>query len=103
MIPSAGPDLGQLMEAAPVLRDLRFPAAMMLPAAPTTPSGVARGARLFAERLRAPVILYVKAPCYLDPADAKRLIADGAVPFIKYGIIAADPATDPYLAALVDA
>jgi dihydrodipicolinate synthase/N-acetylneuraminate lyase len=45
MIPSAGPDFGKLMEAAPVLRDLRFPSAMMLPAAPTTPSGVARGAR----------------------------------------------------------
>ncbi len=103
MIPSAGPDFGKLMEAAPALRDLRFPSAMMLPAAPTTPSGVARGTRLFAERLRAPVILYVKAPNYLDPADAKRLIADGAVLFIKYGIIAADPASDPYLAALVDA
>jgi dihydrodipicolinate synthase/N-acetylneuraminate lyase len=103
MIPSAGPDFGKLMEAAPVLRDLRFPSAMMLPAAPTTPSGVARGAHLFAERLRAPVILYVKAPNYLDPADAKRLIADGAVLFIKYGIIAVDPASDPYLAALVDA
>lgn len=103
MIPSAGPDFGKLMEAAPVLRDLRFPSAMMLPAAPTTPAGVARGARLFAERLRAPVILYVKAPNYIDPADAKRLIADGAVLFIKYGIIAADPASDPYLAKLVDA
>ena len=103
MIPSAGPDFGKLMEAAPVLRDLRFPSAMMLPAAPTTPAGVARGARLFAERLRAPVILYVKAPGYLDPADAKRLIADGAVLFIKYGIIAPDPANDPYLARLVEA
>src|SRR5260221_5811499 len=41
MIPSAGPDFRKLMEAAPVLRDLRFPAAMMLPAAPTTPAGAA--------------------------------------------------------------
>ena len=46
MIPSAGPDFGKLMEQAPVLRDLRFPSAMMLPATPTTPAGVARGARL---------------------------------------------------------
>ena len=103
MIPSAGPDFGKLMEAAPVLRDLRFPSAMMLPAAPTTPSGVARGARLFAERLHAPVILYVKAPGYLEPADARRLVADGVVLFFKYGIVADDPAGDPYLAALVDA
>lgn len=103
MIPSAGPDFGKLMEAAPILRDLRFPSAMMLPAAPTTQAGVARGTRLFAERLRAPVVLYVKAPGYIDPADAKRLIADGAVLFIKYGIIAPDPANDQYLARLVDA
>src|SRR5260221_61077 len=39
MIPSAGPHFGKLMEAAPVLRDLRFPSAMMLPAAPPTPAG----------------------------------------------------------------
>jgi dihydrodipicolinate synthase/N-acetylneuraminate lyase len=103
MIPSAGPDFGKLMEQAPILRDLRFPSAMMLPVAPTTPSGVARGARLFAERLRAPIILYIRAPNYIDPADAKRLIADGAVLFVKYGIIAADPANDAYLAKLVDA
>jgi dihydrodipicolinate synthase/N-acetylneuraminate lyase len=103
MIPSAGPDFGKLMEAAPVLRDLRFPSAMMLPAAPTTPSGVARGARLFAERLKQPVILYVKAPGYVDPGDAKRLIADGVVLFIKYGIITPEPASDPYLARLVEA
>jgi dihydrodipicolinate synthase/N-acetylneuraminate lyase len=103
VIPSAGPDFGKLMEAAPILRELRFPSVMMLPAAPTTPSGVARGARLFAERLNRPVILYVKAPGYVDPGDAKRLIADGVVLFIKYGIIAPEAASDPYLARLVDA
>jgi dihydrodipicolinate synthase/N-acetylneuraminate lyase len=103
VIPSAGPDFGKLMEAVPALRDLRFPSAMMLPAAPTTPAGVARGARLFAEGLKQPVILYVKAPGYVDPGDAKRLIADGVVLFIKYGIIAPEPASDPYLARLVDA
>jgi len=103
VIPSAGPDFGKLMEAVPALRDLRFPSAMMLPAAPTTPAGVARGARLFAGGLKQPVILYVKAPSYVDPGDAKRLIADGVVLFIKYGIIAPEPASDPYLARLVDA
>ncbi len=103
IIPSAGPDFGKLMEAVPALRDLRFPSVMMLPAALTTPAGVARGARLFAERLKQPVILYVKGPGYVDPGDARRLIADGAVLFIKYGIIAAEPASDPYLARLVDA
>jgi len=103
VIPSAGPDFGKLMEAAPILRELRFPSVMMLPAAPTTPSGIARGARLFAERLKQPVILYVKTPGYVDPGDAKRLIADGVVLFIKYGIIAPEPASDPYLARLVDA
>src|SRR5260221_10403173 len=39
MIPSAGPDFGKLMEAAPALGVLRFPSAMMRPAAPTTPAG----------------------------------------------------------------
>jgi dihydrodipicolinate synthase/N-acetylneuraminate lyase len=103
VIPSAGPDFGKLMDGAPMLRELGFPTAMMLPASPSISAGVARAARRFSDALGAPVIVYVKQPGYLTPDDAKLLVRDGVLLLVKYGVLAADLAGDRDLAALVDA
>lgn len=98
VIPSIGPDYDRVLAMAGELRQRDFPTAMLLPATPSMPAGVARLAALAAEAMRRPVILYVRDPDYIGPADLARLAADGMVLGVKFG-----RSDDLGLAALVDA
>ncbi len=102
VIPSAGPDYGKLIDQARVLRDRAFPTAMALPLTfPSTPDGAERAIKAFADAFGKPVIVYIKADGYLMPEHVERLARAGVVAGIKYAIVRADPAQDPFLAELV--
>jgi dihydrodipicolinate synthase/N-acetylneuraminate lyase len=103
VIPSVGPDYGKLMDQLPVLKGRDFPTVMILPLAfPATSDGVATGIRHFAERLGKPVIVYIKADNYLEPAKVAALVRDGLVSGIKYATVRTVPLQDDYLRALLD-
>lgn len=104
VIPSAGADYGKLVDQAAILRERGFPTAMALPfGQPSNDAGVATALRRFADRLGKPVIAYVKAMGYLEPATLGALARDGVVCAIKYAIVRDDPAKDAWLERLVDA
>ena len=102
VIPSAGADYGKLMDQAAILRERAFPTAMALPfGQPSNDSGVATALRKFAERLGKPIIAYVKAMGYLEPATLGALARDGVLCAIKYAIVREDPSKDAYLDELL--
>lgn len=102
VIPSAGADYGKLMDAAKILRARAFPTAMALPfGQPSNDSGVATALRRFSDALGKPVIAYVKALGYIEPATLGALVKDGVVCAIKYAVVLEDPSQDPYLEKLV--
>jgi 4-hydroxy-tetrahydrodipicolinate synthase len=97
-IPSVGSDYGKALDQLTMLRDYPFPTAMALPHRfPATPAGVATGLRRLAEAYGKPLIAYVKDDGYVEAADLGRLAADGAICFVKYGVVRDDPTTDRYL------
>jgi dihydrodipicolinate synthase/N-acetylneuraminate lyase len=101
---SIGPDFGRAMDQAEVLRAAGVQNAMLLPMAfPADPRGLAEGCRRIADRLGFPLVLYLKRDGAIAVEDAARLIASGAVVFVKYAVERADPADDAYLDALVAA
>jgi len=102
IITSIGPDFGKAMDQAPLVERSGIRNVMLLPVAfPADSDGVGSGARRIAERLGHAVILYVKRDGYVQPATLRRLVEEGAVSFVKYAVEHPDPATDPYLDALV--
>lgn len=103
VIPSVGPAWGMMMDQAAVLRDLEFPAVMVLPMQGlTTSAGVREGLRRFAEALGKPIVLYIKHRDYVEPEDAAALVEEGLVSWIKYAIVRDDPTEDAYLDRLVE-
>lgn len=101
---SIGPDYGKAMDQARVLRDAGVVNAMLLPTAfPSDPRGVAEGVRRIAERVGAPLVLYIKREKYIGPQELAKLIEEEAVGFVKYAVERAEPASDSYLDALLDA
>ena len=103
VVPSVGPAYGPSMDQAAILRDFDFPTAMVLPARDiATPAGCATGIRKLAEAYGKPIVLYIKFEGYLEPEDAKSLVEDGVVSWIKYAIVREDPGQDDYLSKLVD-
>lgn len=104
VVPSLGPDFGKLWDQAALLARTAFPTAMALPMpAHTTAAGVARALALAAERAGRPLVAYIRQSGYLDPDDLARLVADGAVLAVKYGVAMPATGRDPYLDALVSA
>ena len=102
VIPSAGADYGKLMDTARILRTRAFPTAMALPFGhPSNDSGVATALRHFSDALGKPIIAYVKALGYVEPATLAALVKDGIVCAIKYAVVLAEPGNDPYLEKLV--
>ena len=103
VVPSVGPAYGTSMDQAVILRNFDFPTAMVLPARDiATPAGCATGIRKLAEFYGKPIVLYIKFEGYLEPEDAKSLVEDGVVNWIKYAIVREDPGQDDYLSKLVD-
>jgi dihydrodipicolinate synthase/N-acetylneuraminate lyase len=102
VIPSAGADYGKLIDQAAVLRTRSFPTAMALPFGhPSNDSGVATALRKFADKLGKPVIAYVKALGYVQPATLGKLARDGVICAIKYAVVLDEPKRDPYLEELL--
>lgn len=103
LIPSFGPDYGRLIDQARILRGSRVPTAMALPQTfPATPDGVEVGLRRAAVTMGKPLILYIKAENYIAPEAAARLVGEGLVCMVKYGVVRDNPADDPYLRKLLD-
>ncbi len=104
VLPSVGPDLGRMLDFAPLLRDAGFRHAMALPAGfPSDPAGIERGLRLAVEATGFGLVLYVKRENYLEPRRIERLVRDGIVTFVKYAVERPDPFGDAYLADILQA
>ncbi|MCF3946041.1 dihydrodipicolinate synthase family protein [Acidiphilium iwatense] len=104
LIPSIGPSFGLAMDQARWLRGRDFPTAMVLPMnGQATPAGVETGLARIAEAFGRPVILYLRAENYLEPAALARLVQAGMVTAVKYAVERPDPLPDAYLAALCEA
>jgi dihydrodipicolinate synthase/N-acetylneuraminate lyase len=102
IIPSVGPDFGKATDQIDILRERRFPTAMVLPLSfPADSAGVAAGIGRLAERFGRPVTAYIKSADYIRPRDLAAVVADGAICSIKYALVRGNPDDDPYLAELV--
>lgn len=102
VIPSIGPSYGQMLDHVDIVKEHGYPTAMVLPLrTPATPTGTATGIRHAAERLGAPLILYLKWEGYLTTDLAAELANDGLLCGIKYAIVRDDPSDDDYLADLL--
>lgn len=107
-IPSVGPSYGRAIDQARYVRAGGFPTAMLLPCNdPRDASGLERGVQEIVASAGVPLILYLKEESSFGASrdaglDAvARLVDRGAVVAIKYAIVRDDPATDPYLGALL--
>jgi dihydrodipicolinate synthase/N-acetylneuraminate lyase len=108
VIPSVGPSYGRAMDQARLLRQYKFPCAMMLPCAdPRDVAGLERGYQEVAEEAGTRLIVYLKDETNLG-ADKEagldmvaRLIDGGICVGIKYAVVRDDPSHDPYLDALL--
>jgi dihydrodipicolinate synthase/N-acetylneuraminate lyase len=102
VIPSVGPMYGTMMDQARILGRTSFPTAMVLPAVfGATTAGVETGVRKFVEASGKPAVLYIKDLNYITPEGAARLVNDKLISVIKYAIVRASTADDPYLSKLV--
>ena len=107
-IPSIGPSFGHALEQARILKRHRFAAVMMLPCGdPRDARGLEAGYREIAYAAGMPLILYLKSDDAFG-ADREagldavaRLVNDGVAVTIKYAVVLADPAKDPYLDGLL--
>lgn len=102
IVPSVGPFYGSIIDQAAILKQCRFPTAMLLPTLfPSKPAGVQIAIRHFVERSGIPAVLYIKDEGYLTPEAAAELVNDGLVSWIKYAIVRPDPRQDAFLAKLI--
>lgn len=103
VVPSVGPFYGNIVDQADILKDFKFPTAMILPTLfPAKPAGIQTAVRHFVERSGIPAVLYIKDANYMPPEAAAQLVNEGLISWIKYAIVREDPAVDPYLSKLID-
>jgi dihydrodipicolinate synthase/N-acetylneuraminate lyase len=107
-IPSVGPDYGRAIDQAALLRQYRFPCAMVLPCSdPRDAAGLDRGYREIAAAADTKLILYLKDEDNFGPDKeagldvVAHLVDDGVCIGIKYAVIRADPSHDSYLESLL--
>ena len=102
IVPSVGPYFGTAMDQAAILARKKFPTAMLLPTvAVCTPDGVRAAVLKIVEKMGRPLVLYIKDAGYVTLDVVKSLVEAGAVSWIKYAVVRADPAQDDLLAGLV--
>ena len=102
IVPSLGPYFGTAMDQAAILARKKFSTAMLLPTvAVSTPAGVHAAFLKIAEKMGRPLVLYIKDAGYVTLDVVKSLVAAGAISWIKYAVVRADPAQDDLLAGLV--
>ncbi len=103
MVPSVGPSYGLMMDQAEVLKDFPFPTVMILPQKEIADEqGIARGIRLFCEKLGRPVVVYLKHDRWLSPSLVQSLVDDGLVSWIKYAVVRDNPSQDAYLNEVIE-
>ena len=103
VVPSVGPFYGNIVDQADILKGFKFPTAMILPTLfPAKPAGIQTAVRHFVERSGIPAVLYIKDANYMPPEAAAQLVNEGLISWVKYAIVTANPAVDPYLSKLVD-
>jgi dihydrodipicolinate synthase/N-acetylneuraminate lyase len=104
MIPSVSSLWGTMMDQARIVRKHKFPTVMVLPQqGQVTSRGVENGIRRFVDAAGIPALLYIKNDGYIDVAEAAKLAASKTISGIKYAVVRADAANDPYLRSLCDA
>lgn len=104
VITSIGPDYGKMMDQAPLVERSSLKNVMLLPVGfPSDSHGVGDGIRRIAARLGFGVIVYLKREMYVRPEVLEKLVAEGAVRFVKYAVERADPADDAYLDSVLSA
>lgn len=102
MVPSIGPMYGTAMDQAAILKDHKFPTAMLLPTLfPSKPAGVTTAIRHLVEKAGMKLVLYIKDESYITPEHAAELVNDGLISWIKYAVVKPNPADDLYLTKLV--
>ncbi|WP_233885137.1 dihydrodipicolinate synthase family protein [Paraburkholderia flagellata] len=102
VIPAIGPDYGKMLDQARILAQTQYKTAMVLPLSGfTTPAGVEAGLTRIADTAGIPLTLYIKSEDYVDVDTLVRLIDRGTLIAVKYAIVRADPANDPYLRRLL--
>jgi 4-hydroxy-tetrahydrodipicolinate synthase len=102
VIPAIGPDYGKMLDQARILAQTRYRTAMVLPLGGfTTSAGVEAGLTRIADTAGIPLTLYIKSEDYVDVDALTRLIERGTLLAVKYAIVRADPANDPYLRRLL--
>lgn len=102
IVPSFGPYFGTAMEQAAILAKKKFPTAMLLPTvAVSSPEGVRVAVLKIVEKFGRPIVLYIKDANYVTLDVVKSLVEAGAISWIKYAVVRADPAQDELLAGLV--
>jgi 4-hydroxy-tetrahydrodipicolinate synthase len=104
IIPSVGADGGRLIDQAPILRERRFPVAMLLPMGPPlTREGLLAALLRLHRDSGAQLLIYIKTDGYIDVETLTALDRAGALFGIKYAVPRADPTQDPYLDSLIAA
>ena len=102
VVPSVGPAFGTMMDQAKILKNHNFPTTMMLPPHfASTPAGYATAFRKFVETVGKPGVLYLKEENILDIENAKKLVNDGLVSWIKYAVVRKYTPDDKYLSDLL--
>ena len=103
IVPSIGPYFGTAMDQAAILSRRKFPTAMLLPTvAVSSPEGVRAGVLRIVEKLGRPIVLYIKDAGYVTLDVVKSLVDVGAISWIKYAVVRADPTQDELLAGLME-
>lgn len=104
VIPSVGPTFGLMLDQAKILKEFEFPTAMIMPTRdPSTPEGLATALRKFVDVSGCPAVLYLKYDDIFDVDTIQRMLNDGLLSCVKYGITRENTAVDPYLRGIVDA
>ncbi|TCT07136.1 dihydrodipicolinate synthase family protein [Paralcaligenes ureilyticus] len=102
VIPSVGPDYGKMIDQAAILRQRKFPTAMILPLMfPSTDAGAMDGIRRFSDAFAQPVIIYIKNTTFLQPESVEVLAREGRIAAIKYAIVRDAPEQDEFLTRLL--
>jgi 4-hydroxy-tetrahydrodipicolinate synthase len=102
VIPTIGPDFGKALDQAEILKERKFPSAMLLPLAPVTQAGVATGLRRLSDVMGKPLMVFFKSPEYVSAADLAAMLKDGVLCCVEYGVGGSTDKAEPFLAELLD-
>lgn len=104
LLPSVGPDAGKLHDQAILLKNRKFPVALLLPMGPPlTQDGMAEALRRFTAVSGVQLLVYIKTDGYIPAPMLADLVSEGVVFGVKYAVPRDSGAADPYLSAILAA